>query len=228
MIALARFVALFAWMSVAIATVASAAPPTTWQATVDKAIQPLVDTKKIMGAVVGVLPRDGQREYFFYGQTKADGPTPTSETLFEIGSVSKTFTALLLALAVERGEVKLDDPVRALLPADWPVPRRGEREITLLELATHTSGLPNNPPNLTLRVDPEPQSSTRSVFEVRSRSLPNVWPRSSSRMCPSRRLRTATWEWGCSAKRWRTRRARATTNWFERTSLHRSRWTIHL
>jgi D-alanyl-D-alanine-carboxypeptidase/D-alanyl-D-alanine-endopeptidase len=167
MIALARFVASFVWMFVAVATVASAAPPITWQATVDKAIKPLVDTKKVMGAVVGVLPRDGQREYFFYGKTKAEGPTPTSETLFEIGSVSKTFTALLLALAVERGEVKLDDPARALLPAGWPVPRRGEREITLLELATHTSGLPDNPPNLmrALILNPKVQLDPFSKFD---------------------------------------------------------------
>ena len=49
---------------------------------------------------------------------------------------------------VEKGEVKLDDPVRLLLPKEWTLPKRGEREITLLDLATHTSGLPENPPNL--------------------------------------------------------------------------------
>jgi len=49
---------------------------------------------------------------------------------------------------VEKGEVKLDDPVRLHLPAGFVVPRRGNREITLLELATHTSGLPENPPGL--------------------------------------------------------------------------------
>ena len=49
---------------------------------------------------------------------------------------------------VERGELKLDEPVRLLLPKEWTLPKRGEREITLLDLATHTSGLPENPPNL--------------------------------------------------------------------------------
>ncbi len=94
------------------------------------------------------MTADGKREFYCFGKTKADGPQPTPDTLFEIGSVSKTFTTLLLALMVERGELKLDDPVRLLLPKEWTLPKRGEREITLLDLATHTSGLPENPPNL--------------------------------------------------------------------------------
>ena len=167
MIASARFGVLFVWLAVAAAPFASAAPQVSWQATVDQAIKPLVDTQKIMGAVVGVLPRDGQREYFYYGKTKVDGPAPTSDTLFEIGSVTKTFTALLLALAVEHGDVQLDDPVRGLLPHDWSMPRRGQREITLVELATHTSGLPENPPNLVRALfrDPKVQLDPFSRFD---------------------------------------------------------------
>ncbi len=71
--------------------------------------------------------------------------SPADDTLFQIGSVTKVFTALLLAVAVRRGEVELDQPVVSLLPADgqW---RAGHRDITLKELATHTSGLPRLPP----------------------------------------------------------------------------------
>ena len=74
-----------------------------------------------------------------------DGPPPTSSTLFEIGSISKVFTSLLLAIAVTQGEVSLDAPVRELLSAGTRVPQRRGREITLLDLATHRSGLPRSP-----------------------------------------------------------------------------------
>ena len=74
-----------------------------------------------------------------------DGPHPDGRTLFEIGSITKTFTSLLLADGVVRGEWSLDDPVRALLPPGTVVPTRDGAEITLAHLATHTSGLPNAP-----------------------------------------------------------------------------------
>jgi len=83
----------------------------------------------------------------------AAGPVPRPEcpperVVFEIGSVTKVFTALLLAIAVQRGEARLDDPVSEHLPDGSRVPRRGDAEITLLHLATHTSGLPRLPPGL--------------------------------------------------------------------------------
>ena len=70
------------------------------------------------------------------------------DTMFEIGSITKTFTAALLAEMVGQGEVKLDDPVAKYLPKEIRVPERGGRKITLLDLATHTSGLPGLPANI--------------------------------------------------------------------------------
>lgn len=118
-----------------------------WKDRVDALAKPLIEKKKAFGIVVGIITPDGKREFFCYGTTKAGGPEPTPDTLFEIGSVSKPITALLLALMVEEGAVKLDDPVQKYLPKEIVVPRRGKHEITLLELVTHTSGLPRNPPN---------------------------------------------------------------------------------
>ena len=86
--------------------------------------------------------------FYAYGRQRPVGPEPTKDTLFEIGSVTKIFTTLILADMVEKKEVKLDDPVRLYLPADMVVPRRGTHEITLFELATHTSGLPKITPNM--------------------------------------------------------------------------------
>ncbi|WP_087008479.1 serine hydrolase domain-containing protein [Brevibacterium yomogidense] len=82
---------------------------------------------------------------------RGNGPTPGPEqrpdahTLFEIGSITKVFTALLLADGVVRGDWELRTPVRDLLPAGAEVPSRGGAEVTLQHLATHTSGLVRSP-----------------------------------------------------------------------------------
>ena len=72
---------------------------------------------------------------------------PDGETIFEIGSVTKVFTALLLSDMALRGEVKLNDPISKYLPATVHVPTRNGKQITLLDLATHYSGLPRMPNN---------------------------------------------------------------------------------
>ncbi|HEX4582309.1 MAG TPA: serine hydrolase domain-containing protein [Acidobacteriaceae bacterium] len=91
-----------------------------------------------IGISVGVLDHDARR-VFAYGAAKPD-------SLFEIGSITKTFTGLILAQMVEQGKVKLDEPVRELLPAGTVAKPSGQ-EITLLDLATQHSGLPRMPDN---------------------------------------------------------------------------------
>jgi CubicO group peptidase (beta-lactamase class C family) len=127
---------------------ADSQPRETWQRTLDAEILPLIDKKQLMGVVVGTFAPDGKREFHCYGKATTNGPPPTPKTAFEIGSISKVFTALLLADMVSRGELKYEDPVQNHLPPELVVPRRGSRQITLIELATHTSGLPEFPPNL--------------------------------------------------------------------------------
>jgi uncharacterized protein len=87
------------------------------------------------------------------------------DSLFLIGSVTKTFTALLLQDMVKRGEMKLDDPVAKYLPASVKVPTHGGKEITLLDLATHTSGFPINPDNMTGK-DVKEQYETYTVEKM--------------------------------------------------------------
>jgi CubicO group peptidase (beta-lactamase class C family) len=79
-------------------------------------------------------------------ETATHGAGP--RTLFEIGSISKTFTALTLARLAGRGEVALDQPVSELLPDGAAVPLRDGRQIELGHLACHTSGLPRLPKGL--------------------------------------------------------------------------------
>ncbi len=105
-----------------------------------------------VGIVVGILDETGTR---IVTSGKVDGPVVgDGDTIFEIGSATKVFTGLLLADMVSRNEVKLDDPIAKYLPASVKVPSRNNRQITLLDLATHTSGLPRMPDNLVPK-DPE-------------------------------------------------------------------------
>jgi CubicO group peptidase (beta-lactamase class C family) len=80
---------------------------------------------------------------------KGPGGKPLDgNSVFEIGSASKVFTCLALADMVKKGEVKLEDPVAKYLPKSVRMPSRGGKQITLADLATHTSGLPRMPDNL--------------------------------------------------------------------------------
>lgn len=104
--------------------------------------------RQSVGIVVGVLEPAGRRIVTYGSPAKGDARPLDGDTVFEIGSISKVFTALLLADAVERGEVAMTDPVSRYLPASVKMPERG-RAITLQDLATHTSGLPRLPNNMT-------------------------------------------------------------------------------
>ena len=107
-----------------------------------------VDTyKRAVGIVVGTIGPQGSK-ISSYGKVAADAKAvPDGDTVFEIGSITKVFTSLLLADMVQRGEMKLDDPVSKYLPPGVKVPERNGRQITLVDLATHTSGLPRLPNN---------------------------------------------------------------------------------
>jgi serine-type D-Ala-D-Ala carboxypeptidase/endopeptidase len=100
-----------------------------------------------VGIVVGVIDRDGRRIVAHGRYKRGSRRQVDGDTLFEIGSNGKVFTSLLLSDMVRRGEVRLDDPVAKYLPDGVRVPERGGRRITLVELATHTSGLPRMPSN---------------------------------------------------------------------------------
>src|SRR5208283_4407870 len=79
---------------------------------------------------------------------KNDKRALDGDTVFEIGSITKVFTALLLADMAQRGEVALTDPVSKYLPKGVKMPGRNGHAIMLQDLATHTSGLPRLPSNM--------------------------------------------------------------------------------
>ena len=97
--------------------------------------------------VVGAL-RGGEQRVAGYGVLDAGRQPPDEHSIFEIGSVTKVFTTLVLADMVLGGEVALDDPAQKYLPSTVQMPTWRGQEITLLHLATHTSSLPRLPSNL--------------------------------------------------------------------------------
>jgi len=100
------------------------------------------------GIVIGLLDAGGRR--IVAGGGVADS------SVFEIGSITKVFTASVLAEMAARGEVRLDDPVAKFLPRTARVPSRNGRQITLLDLTTQVSGLPRLPGNLSPRDSTNP------------------------------------------------------------------------
>jgi CubicO group peptidase (beta-lactamase class C family) len=120
-------------------------------------VQPMLDKKKSVGMVVGVI-EGGRTHLFGFGRVSLDGgKPPDGKTIFEIGSVTKVFTSLALAEMAEEGLVRLVDPVQRYLPEGVKVASRSGREITLEDLATHTSGLPRIPGNLIVYALTHPQ-----------------------------------------------------------------------
>ena len=98
-----------------------------------------------VGLVVGCLA-GGEHRVVGYGRLRRDAQDPPDGgTVFEIGSITKVFTGLLLADLAEQGLVGLDDPLASYLPASVRVPTGGGRQITLGDLASHAGGLPRNP-----------------------------------------------------------------------------------
>ena len=127
--------------------------------------------KQSPGLVVGILEPTGKRRIVAYGRRDAGDSRPLDgQTVFEIGSITKVFTALLLADAVQRGEVALTDPVAKYLPPTVKVPERNGRQITLQDLSMHISGLPRLPDNLTPKdpANPYADYSTTQMYEFLS------------------------------------------------------------
>lgn len=104
--------------------------------------------RKAVGIVVGLVDSSG-RQVIAEGRTVPGGTvTPTADTVFEIGSITKVFTSLLLADMIEKGEIGAEEPVAKYLPPGTKIPSGNGREINLLDLSCQDSGLPRLPDNL--------------------------------------------------------------------------------
>jgi CubicO group peptidase (beta-lactamase class C family) len=111
--------------------------------------------KKLTGIAIGVIV-GGQELSAVSGWADIESKKPVSEsTIFEIGSLSKLFTSLLLAVATTKQEVRLDDPVQTALGEQVKLPTDGKSQITYRSLANHRSSLPRLPDDLIATADME-------------------------------------------------------------------------
>ncbi len=155
----------------------TAASPARAQAP-DPAVEALVaafaDSLALPSLVVAVT-QGGVRTVYSAGTV--DGARPDGQTRYEVGSVTKTITALALAVAVGRGEVALDTPLQALLPDSVRLPPAASG-IQLVHLATHTSGLPRLPTLVRTPVllDPYADYTVSDLMALASEAVPATRP----------------------------------------------------
>lgn len=136
-------------------------PAASLTARVDARIDEAVAKLHLPSVAVGVIRGDAVVHKRAVGIANRETNTPaTCDTLYGIGSITKTFTGTLLVVLRDEGVVAHDDPIAKYLPPDLPLPtdKRGDPRITLRHLATHTSGLPRLPPNL-MGFLPDPYAS---------------------------------------------------------------------
>lgn len=153
-VALVALVALAASLSAADGQMpnGTAAPPPAGVFPPDSELRALlghrIAARRSAGIVVGLLDADGRARVVAVGDPGPGQPALDGNTVFEIGSISKVFTATVLAEMVQEGKVRLDDPVQTYLPASVRLPAHDGRQITLGSLAEQNSGLPSMPDNL--------------------------------------------------------------------------------
>jgi CubicO group peptidase (beta-lactamase class C family) len=115
--------------------------------------------------VVGIVDANGRRVISYGSLAKDDKRRLDGDTVFEIGSITKVFTSLVLMDMVRKGEVALNDPVSKFVPASVKVPERNNRQITLADLSTQSSGLPRMPNNFNPK-DPDNPYADYSVQQM--------------------------------------------------------------
>jgi CubicO group peptidase (beta-lactamase class C family) len=119
---------------------------------------------------VGVIDANGRRVVTYGSLAKDDKRRLDGDTVFEIGSMTKVFTSLLLMDMVDRGEVNMDDPASKYLPASVKMPERNGRKITLADLSTQSSGLPRIPSNFGPKDNDNPYTdySVQQLYDLLS------------------------------------------------------------
>ncbi len=105
------------------------------------------DPKRGLALVVGVIDAQGRRVVSYGSLARDDARPLDGDTVFEIGSITKVFTSLVLMDMVQKHELDVTDPVAKFLPTTARIPERNDRKITLQDLATQSSGLPRMPSN---------------------------------------------------------------------------------
>ncbi|MCW3123704.1 MAG: hypothetical protein JWQ38_3196 [Flavipsychrobacter sp.] len=127
-----------------------------------------VAAKRIKSIIVGIIDSNGTRQIISEGILSDKNPVlPDANTIYEIGSITKVFTSLVMVDMSVKRELDINDPVAKFLPKTVKVPTRNDKEMSLRSLSTHRSGLPRNgynadPKNLD---NPFADYTTKQLYE---------------------------------------------------------------
>ncbi len=121
---------------------------------INEIIAPYANSSSTASLSIGIF-KDNQTSYYGYGETKKGNNTiPDSETLYEIGSITKTFTALLMIDYLQTNSLSIENPINNFLPSDIPIVQHDGNPIRIKHLLNHTSGLPRLPDDFETGMDP--------------------------------------------------------------------------
>jgi CubicO group peptidase (beta-lactamase class C family) len=148
---------------------------------IDSLVLPYFRNPFAAGVSIGLIINGSQLTYHYGVTDRETGTLPTSSTGYEIASITKTFTASLLAKAVLLGKASLDDDIRKFLPGSFPDLSYNQKPITLLDLANHTSRLPSLPPTLADQpgvnvLNPENSMDSTAFYEALRMFRPDTLP----------------------------------------------------
>jgi CubicO group peptidase (beta-lactamase class C family) len=174
---------LLALLAVPLAAAGADQPDPAKLALIGPRMQRFVDEHQIAGAVTVVGNAKGTLSLGAVGQLRLDGPAMPKDALFRIASMTKPITAVGIMILADEGKLAVDDKVEKHLPefrgqmlvaergTDRLVLTRPKRPITLRDLLTHTSGLPNYPPGLGNLYSKRDRSLAEAVLAVSQRPL---------------------------------------------------------
>lgn len=125
---------------------------------IDKILRERLEAESLGSAYSAAVVSEKETKFYSVGKTSKESNAKAADenTVYEIGSITKVFVGILLAEAVKRGEVKFDDPISKYLPNIVVTPKLNGKEITLLDLTTHSSSLPRLPANLSPKNNDNP------------------------------------------------------------------------
>jgi serine-type D-Ala-D-Ala carboxypeptidase/endopeptidase len=119
-------------------------------------VQPYLEAEMVVGGSIGWI-KGQQSDWMGFGRLSLQEPaSPAAQTIYEIGSITKVFTGILLADAVVQERLDLDQAFVAAVDPAYPVPHSTQSKITWRHLATHTSGLPRMPDNFRSKIPEDP------------------------------------------------------------------------
>ncbi len=141
------FYAILLFLLVGITLPTKAQPSQALEGLIDQIVEPYFKNEAVNGLSVGIIDEGYFYKYHYGHISKTDTLPPNNETLYHIGSITKVITATLLKSLEAEGILRADDPITKYLPDSLLEKNPILKEITLVQLVTHTSGLPKEPLN---------------------------------------------------------------------------------